>query len=107
MLHERILRISLRKLNLLLVCEVQVIQAQDKSMQIVLFPHLLSHIGNESRLSTSLHPIEANEHGRTLVQEAVDEVLLMSFEEEGNDMLGFVVDDLGHGCGCGWVGVCN
>ena len=103
MLHQWILRISLRKLNLLLVCEVEVIQTQDQSVQVVLLSHLLSYVSNESRFPASLHPIEAYEHGRALVLEAVDEMLLVGFEEEGDDMLGFVVDDVGHGCGCGWV----
>lgn len=99
MLYQRILRISLRKLNLLLMREVQVIQAKDQCVQLMLLPHLLGHIGNESRFPASLHAIEANEHGRALVLEAVDEVLLVGFGEEGDDMFGFVVDDAGHdGC---------
>lgn len=86
MLHQRILRISLRELNLSLVCEVQIIQAQDKCIQIVLLPHLLRNIGDESRFPASLHAVETYEHGRALVLEAVDEVLLVGFEEEGDDM---------------------
>lgn len=99
MLHQRILRISLRKLNLLLMREVQIIQAQDQSVQVVLLPHLLRYIGNERRFSAALHTIETDKHGCALVLEAVDEMLLVGFEEEGDDMRGFVVDDVGHGCG--------
>lgn len=86
MLDQRILRISLRKLNLLLMREVQVIQAQDQCVQVVLLSHFLSHIGDKRRFAAALYTIEAYEHGCTFVLEAVDEVLLVGFEEERDDM---------------------
>lgn len=52
-----------------------------------------------------MHAIEADEERCSFVLKAVDEVFLISVEDEWNAVGGFVVDDGGHGEG--WAGLCR
>lgn len=92
-LDERILGIGLRQLLLLLVREVEVVEAEDQCIQVVFLPQLLSEGRHQCALSTSLDAIETDEERCALVLETMGLVLLVSLEDEWDAVFGLIVND--------------